>query len=291
MFLGDGDGFVRCACGHRHWGLHGAAGLLLRDPDRGVLLQHRAWWTHHGRTWALPGGAVRSTETPRQAAAREAQEEAAVPAEQVRAIAATTEEHGTWRYTTVLATLRHPVEARAVSSESAELRWVPPDEVQRLPLHRDFAATWPALRAQLGRAVVLVIDAASVLRVRVDGGWQDRASAAGRLRDELGALARDGMPMVGEAAPGWTWWPRILLVVEGSAAAIGSVPGVEVAAAGPESARVSAALRADRPGDEVFVVTDEPGLRARAAAVGARCLGVRYLLDLLNGPDGLELAP
>ncbi|NCW91646.1 MAG: NUDIX hydrolase, partial [Acidimicrobiia bacterium] len=25
----DGDGFIRCTCGHSHWGLHGAAGLLL----------------------------------------------------------------------------------------------------------------------------------------------------------------------------------------------------------------------------------------------------------------------
>ncbi len=80
----DGDGFVYCERGHRHWGLFGAAGLLLTDPERGVLLQHRAWWTHHGRTWALPGGARRGHESAREAATREAEEEAAVPVGAVR---------------------------------------------------------------------------------------------------------------------------------------------------------------------------------------------------------------
>ncbi len=29
MASGDGNGWVACRCGQRHWGLHGAAGLLL----------------------------------------------------------------------------------------------------------------------------------------------------------------------------------------------------------------------------------------------------------------------
>jgi 8-oxo-dGTP diphosphatase len=40
--VADGDGWVSCALGHRHWGVHGAAGLLVVTPDRQVLLQHRA---------------------------------------------------------------------------------------------------------------------------------------------------------------------------------------------------------------------------------------------------------
>lgn len=149
MLLGDGDGFVKCACGHSHWGLYGAAGLLVFDPERGVLLQRRAWWTHHGGTWALPGGAVRSDETPEQAAIREAAEEADIPAELVRPVASSTDEHGTWRYTTVLAGSAGPLHARAVSAETAELRWVAAHEVAALPLHDGFAAAWPALRARL----------------------------------------------------------------------------------------------------------------------------------------------
>ena len=43
----DGNGWVRCAQGHRHWGRFGAAGLLVLATGR-VLLAHRALWSHHG---------------------------------------------------------------------------------------------------------------------------------------------------------------------------------------------------------------------------------------------------
>jgi 8-oxo-dGTP pyrophosphatase MutT (NUDIX family) len=75
----DGDGWVLCTkCQSRHWGLHGAAGLLLVRTDiepASVLLQLRAAWTHGGGTWALPGGALDSHEEPWMGAAREAWEE------------------------------------------------------------------------------------------------------------------------------------------------------------------------------------------------------------------------
>jgi hypothetical protein len=38
---GDGNGWARCALGHRHWGRYGAAGVLITDGAR-VMLQHRA---------------------------------------------------------------------------------------------------------------------------------------------------------------------------------------------------------------------------------------------------------
>jgi len=57
--------YVYCSCGRRHWGLHGAAGLLLTDRDRsGVVLQRRSALVHHGNTWALIGGALERGETP-----------------------------------------------------------------------------------------------------------------------------------------------------------------------------------------------------------------------------------
>ena len=59
--MGDGDGWVQCALGHRHWGRFGAAGLLV-NADRDFVLQHRAPWTHEGGTWGLPGGARDSHE-------------------------------------------------------------------------------------------------------------------------------------------------------------------------------------------------------------------------------------
>src|SRR5690554_1082460 len=68
-----GDGWVQCDCGQRHWGLHGAAGLLLlaagaKRNQLLVALQHRAAWTHQGGTWGLPGGARQPAETAAQAA-------------------------------------------------------------------------------------------------------------------------------------------------------------------------------------------------------------------------------
>ena len=71
----DGDGWLHCALGHRHWGVHGAAGLLAVAPGPYVLLQHRAPWSHGGDTWGVPGGARTSSETPEQAARRETVEE------------------------------------------------------------------------------------------------------------------------------------------------------------------------------------------------------------------------
>ncbi|WP_116040931.1 NUDIX domain-containing protein [Amycolatopsis palatopharyngis] len=290
MLLGDGDGFVRCACGHRHWGRYGAAGLLLTDPERGVLLQRRAWWTHHGGTWALPGGAIRSDENPAQAATREAEEEAAIDPGAVLVTATSTEEHGTWRYTTVLATVGAEVQPKEVSKETAELRWVTPEDVSSLRLHRDFAAAWPRLREQLERRLVLVVDGANVVGSRPDGWWRDRAAAAARLRDRLGALVHSdvcGSDVPVPDAPDWCWRPRVLLVVEGRAVATEPHADVEVLAAPSDgdSAIVDATrtARTTRPQDHVVVVTADRELRARVREEGAGVLGPATLLHLLDG--------
>lgn len=292
MLLGDGDGFVSCDCGQRHWGLHGAAGLLLTDPARGVLLQHRAAWTHHGETWALPGGAVRTGETPEGAATRETEEETAVPASAVRVLAARAEDHGTWSYTTVLATVKEPVSARVANEESKELRWVPAEEVERYPLHRDFAAAWPWLRPQLDRELVLLVDAANVVGSRPDGWWRDRAAAAGRLRDRLATLTHTGVRATElglEHEPGWLWWPRIVLVVEGQARHTAGSESVEVVPAETDGdsrlARSARELRRTRPRDHVVVVTADRGLRERVRADGVDVAGPSALLELLDARE------
>ncbi|WP_431919681.1 NUDIX domain-containing protein [Amycolatopsis tucumanensis] len=283
----DGDGFVYCERGHRHWGLFGAAGLLLTDPERGVLLQHRAWWTHHGETWALPGGARRGHESAREAATREAEEEAAVPSAAVRPTAESVVDHGGWSYTTVLANTRHPVRERVVNEESAELRWVPPDEVGSFPLHADFAAAWPALHAELGRELVLVVDAANVVGSRPDGWWRDRAGAAERLRDRLSGLARDGVRSadVGLGGADWSWWPRVQMVVEGQARDVPPADEVEVIAAVRDGdSQIVESVRKTRdarPDDHVVVVTADRELRARVTAEGAKVLGPATLLNLV----------
>src|SRR5699024_1304590 len=67
------------ADGTKHWRLGGAAGLMLVDPERGVLMQHRALWSVEGGPWGFPGGARDMGESAIDAAIRESWEEAGVP--------------------------------------------------------------------------------------------------------------------------------------------------------------------------------------------------------------------
>jgi 8-oxo-dGTP diphosphatase len=143
---GDGDGWVVCEQGHRHWGRHGAAGLLVRRRGDGgdrVVLQHRADWSHQGGTWGVPGGARDSDESPLRAALREAAEEAGIEPDQVRPQGLLYDDHGGWSYTTVVAEPAGPLHPRPTGGESADVRWVEVGEVDRLPLHPGFAASWP----------------------------------------------------------------------------------------------------------------------------------------------------
>src|SRR5919204_6125273 len=120
--MGDGNGWVMCANGHRHWGRYGAAGLLVRDADRAIL-QHRASWTHEGDTWGLPGGARDSHEDVVQAALREADEEARIASEAVAPYGLLVDDHGGWSYTTVIAQARERIEPCAANAESCDVRW------------------------------------------------------------------------------------------------------------------------------------------------------------------------
>ncbi|MEV0295704.1 NUDIX hydrolase [Nocardia sp. NPDC050710] len=156
---GDGDGWSRDPDGVRHWGRFGAAGLLLRAPlaDGGaaVLLQHRAPWSHQGGTWALPGGALDSHETPMRAAVREAWEEAGIrPTDvRVRSERVTASAPSGWIYTTVIADAAMTLPTSR-NRESTALAWVPEEEVVDRPLHPGFAAAWPELRAAPARVVL-----------------------------------------------------------------------------------------------------------------------------------------
>jgi 8-oxo-dGTP diphosphatase len=139
---------VSCARGHRHWGRHGAAGLLVVTPAREVLLQHRAPWSHGGDTWGVPGGARHRDETYEQAARRETAEETGIDADRLVVLAEHVDDHLTWRYTTFVATAPSALPVVA-DRESADLRWVPVDDVGLLPLHPAFGAAWPALQRLL----------------------------------------------------------------------------------------------------------------------------------------------
>jgi 8-oxo-dGTP diphosphatase len=146
----------------RHWGRHGAAGLLVVAPTQDawhVLLDERADWVHHGGTIGVPGGAIQAGERPLDAALREVAEEVrgldTADLEMVAEHAQPCPDCRRWTYTTLVArtTTLHPVAPR--SYESAAVTWVAVGDVERLGLHPGFAAAWPSLRAILRSAGVM----------------------------------------------------------------------------------------------------------------------------------------
>lgn len=144
---GDGAGWVACDCGSRHWGLFGAAGLMLvahGSDQPHVLLQLRSEWSHHGGTWGLPGGALDSHEDHIMAALRETEEETGVVADDVTVIDVVHVDHGPWAYATVIATARDFLTVHT-SEESTELAWVPWHQVHDRELHPSFRAALPLL--------------------------------------------------------------------------------------------------------------------------------------------------
>ncbi len=273
--------------GERYWGRFGAAGLLAYDPQRGVLLQHRVTWSHHGDTWALPGGARHLGESARAGALREAQEEAGVPDGAVRARVESVLDLDVWTYTTLIGDVTTPFEPVISDPESRALAWVPPGEVTDLPLHPGFAGSWQRLRQLLEVRPALVVDAANVVGSVPDGWWRDRAGAAARLVDRLGALDAQGVGGAALALPEDVWFPEISVVVEGQARALhtataGGVRVVRADAAG-DDAIVDEAQRLVEAGRTVTVVTSDRELADRTRAVGSVVHGARWLRDLLPG--------
>ena len=280
-----GDAWVEAPDGQRYWGRFGAAGLLALDADRGVLLQHRVGWSHFGGTWALPGGARHQGEDAAAGAIREAQEEAGVPDGAVRARLESVLDVGVWTYTTLVADVVEPFTPVISDPESLELAWVPIDDVDKLPLHPGFAASWPLLRGLLPRHPVVVVDVANVVGSVPDGWWRDRAGAASRLLDRVSRRASRGVAADALWLEGDVWFPRWTAVVEGQARAVSTeVAGVEVVAAPGEGddAIVSVAAEFRDRGHDVIVVTSDRGLSERIVEVGGRVRGVRWLRDLLN---------
>ncbi|GAA4282856.1 NUDIX hydrolase [Brevibacterium daeguense] len=147
----SGDGWVDTPDG-RYWGRYGAAGLLIHDPQRGVLLQHRVPWSAQGGTWGVPGGAIDANETPLEGAIRECHEEAGVPDPDgggIEILDTHVLQKTGWSYTTVIARATRHLEEYVADIESVALEWVPLEKVADYPLHPGFGAAWPQLRAVL----------------------------------------------------------------------------------------------------------------------------------------------
>ena len=226
---GSADGWVECGCGARHWGRAGAAGLLawrIADGRVEVALQHRAWWSHHGGTWGIPGGAIEWEETPVVGALRESGEEVGLGAADVAVHATVVLRHPDWSYTTVPGEATGDATPHPTDAESLDARWVDAELVDaavaaghvgapdarpgtadaearlaatrarrdamragpELVLLPAFAEAWPALRPMLER-VVLVVDGANTVGSRPDGWWRDRAGALARLAGQLAAAS------------------------------------------------------------------------------------------------------
>jgi hypothetical protein len=116
---------------------------------------------------------------------------------------------------------------------------------------------------------LLVVDAANVVGSVPDGWWHDRHGATERLRDALPAVAAAGIP--GRPGP-----LEVVLVVEGAARGVASIPDVRVVAAdGSGDDRIVALVAAEGRDRPCVVVTADRGLRTRVTALGAETAGPR----------------
>ncbi|SNX64632.1 hypothetical protein SAMN06272735_6460 [Streptomyces sp. TLI_55] len=116
-------------------------------------------------------------------------------------------------------------------------------------------------------ALLVVVDAANVVGSVPDGWWRDRRGAAERLRDRL---ATDGLP-------GYEGPVELVLVVEGAARGVESVPEVRVEAAEGSGDDRMVELVAGAAGREVLVITADRELRRRVTELGADVAGPRTL--------------
>lgn len=126
---------------------------------------------------------------------------------------------------------------------------------------------------------LLVVDAANVVGSVPDGWWRDRAGAAARLRDGLVGLETDGLDgLAVDGLPGKALNPplEVVLVVEGAASRVRSVPGVRVvAASGSGDDAIVDLVATEGRQRHCLVVTADRELRRRVGELGADVTGPR----------------
>lgn len=280
MAVSDGNGWVECRCGNRHWGRYGSAGLLALHTTRAlpsasglpddaqVLLQHRAPWSHLGGTWGVPGGARDSHEDVVTTALRETWEETGLDLSAGKLLGVHRATHPDWSYTTVIMAVADAA-APTANAESVELRWVNPATVHELPLHPGLAAAWPVLTGPRAR---MLVDVANVMGARPDGWWRDRLAGAQRVIDALELIV--GQPV----GPSGELVSLIEPVLEGGGrGATAQHPAVLcVAAATADEFIAEAAMAGD------VVVSADRELRERVERSGALTVGPGWLWGLLD---------
>jgi 8-oxo-dGTP pyrophosphatase MutT (NUDIX family) len=298
---------VTCEQGHQHWGLFGAAGVLVyvaHPTDQAlsqVLLQHRARWSHQGGTWALPGGAMDSEETPAEAALREADEEVMLDPKLVVPRGQYSDEHGGWAYHSVLAQAAEQLRVHSDAYESDDAAWLPAGQVDQLDLHPGFAASWPVLREALLPLTVFV-DGTGIMGRQPGAGHS--ADAGRGLHAHLTDLARSGLARLPDGVGGPVlerWYPDYVLVLEEEAATAAASPAAadDAREAPPASwnqppavrtaeLRMAAVADRDQASDVIadliaitpgrrLVVSDHRVVRDRAATAGAAVTGLSWL--------------
>jgi membrane protein DedA with SNARE-associated domain/8-oxo-dGTP pyrophosphatase MutT (NUDIX family) len=137
----NGDGFVRVADGSARWGRFGAAGVLARHEDRYFVAQ-RSLHCHQGGTWAIPGGALDSHESPLEGALREFREEIGHVLDDFHVAIEHEDDHGGWSYWTIVIDVPEPFDLpTTLHWETAAVAWMTIDELDALELHDAFRAT------------------------------------------------------------------------------------------------------------------------------------------------------
>jgi predicted RNA-binding protein with PIN domain len=117
---------------------------------------------------------------------------------------------------------------------------------------------------------VLIVDGANVVGSRPNGWWRDRAGAAQRLHQAIGAADLG--------------YDLVVLVLEGAARRgqpvgdDGAVHTVHAPGSGDDEIVEQVRTRTTR-GDDVVVVTADRALRERVAAAGGSSVGPSWLLD------------
>ncbi|SEE65163.1 hypothetical protein SAMN05216489_07604 [Streptomyces sp. 3213] len=122
--------------------------------------------------------------------------------------------------------------------------------------------------------LLVIVDGANVVGSVPDGWWRDRRGAAERLRDRL---ASDGVPGLPDPV-------EIVLVVEGAARGVESVPGVRVDSAPGSGDDRMVELVAGAGGRSCLVVTADRELRRRVTELGAEVTGPRAV----RGPSASQ---
>jgi 8-oxo-dGTP diphosphatase len=89
-----------------------------------------------------------------EGAKREAHEELGINVELLEPVHIFTDDHGPWRYDTIIAKASPDLVAHEMNDESQEVRWIAFEEVDAMHLHPAFARHWPALHALLGELFI-----------------------------------------------------------------------------------------------------------------------------------------